>query len=279
MNPAQAEPPASNRSGSHLVGLDIDGTLLVTGRDPTPAVVAEFRAAQNAGHKLVLATGRSLVGALRAARLLEMTDGWIIASNGAVVARMTGAKAEVTEMHPVDAEAVVDYVSYVRPELCMATEIVGIGFHVWGSFPIRELNGHQISVSELSGLWANPTPRLAIYGPNAQSLVPSIRAGGMTAIRTRPDWVDVTPDKVSKATALEKLRRDLGIPKEATVAIGDSENDIPMLRWATRGVAMGQSPDSVRSQAPYRTKSVFDDGAALILRGLARIRATAPIAH
>lgn len=262
---------------THLVGLDIDGTLLVTGHDPRPAVRESFQAARAAGHHLVLATGRSLVGALDAARLLKMRNGWIIASNGAVVARLTDAQAEVTEMHPIDAHAVVDYVSFVRPELCMATEDVGVGYRVWGPFPISELNGVQKSVSSLSDLWAEKTPRLAIYGPNAQSLVPSIRAGGMTAIRTRPDWVDVTPLEVSKATALENLRLELGVSEEATVAIGDGENDIPMLKWATQGVAMGHAPENVRFQARYRTKSVLEDGAALILRRLARIRTTAPM--
>jgi hydroxymethylpyrimidine pyrophosphatase-like HAD family hydrolase len=99
----------------------------------------------------------------------------------------------------------------------------------------------------------------------------------MTATRTRPDWVDITPGHVTKATALETLRKQLGIPKDRTVAIGDSENDIPMFMWAERSVAMGHASDIVRFTAKYGTKSVEDDGAAYILRSLAGIRATAPM--
>lgn len=90
----------------------------------------------------------------------------------------------------------------------------------------------------------------------------------MTATRTRPDWVDVTPGGVSKATALETVRRELGIPKSRTLAIGDSENDIAMLSWAERGVAMGNAPALVRFSANYATKPIEDDGAALILNSL-----------
>lgn len=253
-----------------LVALDIDGTLLVTGRLPTPAVVAAIKAASSVGHELVLATGRSLSGALAAARLLGIGEGYVVASNGSVVVRLNSGAYDVVGIHTVDAKAVVQLVSAVRPDLRIAAEIVGVGYHVSKSFPPQELGGAQVEVSRIDDLWAEATPRLAVYGTGAQNLVPSIRAGGMTATRTRPDWVDVTPGGVSKATALETIRRELGIPKSRTVAVGDSENDISMLTWAERGVAMGNAPALVRFSANYATKDVEDDGAALILRSLAQ---------
>lgn len=253
-----------------LVALDIDGTLLVTGQLPTPAVVAAIRAASDAGHELVLATGRSLSGALAAARVLGIGEGCVVASNGSVVATMTRGGCKVTGMHTVDAKAVVQLVSAVRPDLSIAAEIVGVGYHVSKPFPPQELGGEQVEVTRLDHLWAEATPRLVIYGESASHLVPSIRAGGMTAMRTRPDWVDVTPGGVSKATALETIRRERGIPKSRTVAIGDSENDISMLTWAARGVAMGHAPAMVRFSANSATKGIEDDGAALILNALAR---------
>ncbi|WP_369370410.1 HAD family hydrolase [Promicromonospora sp. Populi] len=253
-----------------LVALDIDGTLLVTGRVPTPAVVTAIRAASDAGHELVLATGRSLSGALAAARLLGIGEGYVVASNGGVVAKMTRTGCEVIRIHTVDAKAVVELVSAVRPDLRIAAEIVGVGYHVSKHFPPQELGGEQVEVTRLEDLWAEATPRLAIYGDNASHLVPSIRTGGMTATRTRPDWVDVTPGGVSKATALETIRRELGIPNSHTVAVGDSENDISMLTWAEHGVAMGNASDLVRFSANSVTKSIEDDGAALVLHSLAQ---------
>jgi hydroxymethylpyrimidine pyrophosphatase-like HAD family hydrolase len=52
------------------------------------------------------------------------------------------------------------------------------------------------------------------------------------------------------------------------VAIGDGRNDIEMLTWAGRGVAMGQAPDEVMAAADEVTYSVFEDGAAHVLRSL-----------
>jgi hydroxymethylpyrimidine pyrophosphatase-like HAD family hydrolase len=54
------------------------------------------------------------------------------------------------------------------------------------------------------------------------------------------------------------------------VAIGDGRNDIEMLGWAGRGVAMGQAPDEVIAAADEVTASVFDDGAAHVLLSLLR---------
>ena len=47
------------------------------------------------------------------------------------------------------------------------------------------------------------------------------------------------------------------------LAIGDGRNDIEMLRWAGRGVAMGQSVDEVKAAADDVTDSVHDEGAAV----------------
>ena len=47
------------------------------------------------------------------------------------------------------------------------------------------------------------------------------------------------------------------------LAIGDGRNDIEMLRWAGRGVAMGQAVQEVRDAADHVTGTVYDDGAAV----------------
>ena len=50
--------------------------------------------------------------------------------------------------------------------------------------------------------------------------------------------------------------------QERTIAVGDGRNDIEMLRWAGRGVAMGQAIEEVREAADAVTGSVHDEGLA-----------------
>ncbi len=63
---------------------------------------------------------------------------------------------------------------------------------------------------------------------------------------------------MSKGTALEDVRLALGVAASDTVAIGDGRNDIEMLEWAGRGVAMGDAPDEVKAAADVVTGD-FDD--------------------
>ena len=251
-----------------LVACDIDGTLLNTGSPATATVRAAVEDVCAAGHHIVLATGRSLAGALPVAAELGLIDVWIVASNGAVTAHVKGNQYELTDLHVVEAEPIVRVVVDAMPGIRVAAEVVGVGYRVNIPFPFGELNGLQLSVDALEELWGHRTPRLALHGPAAFGLLPVLREMSLTAIATRSDWVDVTPPGLSKATALEKVRTELGVEDYATVAIGDGENDIEMFSWAGRSIAMGHAPGHVRGAADYSTGTIHDDGAATALRSL-----------
>lgn len=251
-----------------LIASDIDGTLLVTGQPPSAPVLEAVGAVRHAGHHLVLSTGRSLSGALAAARELGVREGTVIASNGSVIADLAAGSYRLIEVHGVDARAVVRLVTMTRPDLRIAVEIVGVGYHVNMPFPTGELNGDQVTVTRPGDLWAEPSPRVALHADGAGLLVPALRAAGFTAIATRSDWVDVTVRNVSKATAAERVRRNLGIPIECTVAIGDGENDIELLRWAWRGVSMGHASAQVQAAADEVTGTIAEMGAVRALRSL-----------
>ncbi|GAB2474377.1 HAD family hydrolase [Promicromonospora xylanilytica] len=251
-----------------LVACDIDGTLLRTGRPPSAAVQASVAAVRSAGHHVVLATGRSLVGAVPVAAQLGLDEAWIVASNGAVTAQLDGGEYEITDMHVVEAEPVVRLAVDEMPAIRIATEVVGAGYNVNLQFPDGELNGAQREVQALDELWAESTPRLALHGYAAFGLVSVLRAMGLTAIATRSDWVDVTPPGLSKATALEKVRVVLGVEDFATVAIGDGENDLEMFRWADQAIVMGHAPGHVKGAATAATGTIDDDGAAVALLSL-----------
>lgn len=252
-----------------LIASDIDGTLLETGQSPSVPVIEAVAAVLDAGHELVLSTGRSLSGALAAARELDVTECWVTASNGAITARLTAGSYDLITVHSVDAQKVVRLVTTTLLDLRIAVEIIGVGFRVTEPFPVGELNGDQVTIAQLSDLWAEPAPRLALYGRHANLLVPVLRAAGFTAIATRPDWVDITPGGVSKATAVEHVRLDLGIAIERTVALGDGENDIDLLQWAWLGVAMGNSSSTVQAAADAVTGTVEQAGAVRVLRSIA----------
>lgn len=261
----------TSRPAHVLVALDIDGTLTpdgaITVPDQTVSAVAHARAA---GHHVVLASGRSLVGILPVAARLALTDSYVVASNGAVTARLTaGAPGgyEIVAAHTLDARLVIDLARGIVPSVQIGVEDVGWGYGVSATFPGGTVNGRQrlCLVDELASMSA---PRVILQGLGVtELLLERVRALGFTAHPASPDWIDVTPQG-SKATALELVRRALGVDPIHTVAVGDGVNDLEMLAWAARGVAMGHAPAAVRAAADEVTGSLAEHGVVEVLTSL-----------
>ena len=246
-----------------LVALDLDGTLLTYDGDLAPEVRAAVAAVHEAGHHVVLSTGRSVHGAVPVAAALGITSGWAVCSNGSVTVRLDPA-------HPEGYEA-TDVVTFV-PDACFAVEEVGIGFRMNRPFPDGELTGRQVVV-EIDDLAAAHVTRLIVRSPGHTSAEFDLRVSrmglsGVTYAIGWTAWMDVAPAGVSKASALEQLRVILDVASAETVALGDGSNDVEMLRWARRGVAMGHAEPSVQAAADEVTGTVDELGAVQVLRSL-----------
>jgi hydroxymethylpyrimidine pyrophosphatase-like HAD family hydrolase len=255
----------------YLVALDIDGTLLDTGMDVPGITVRAVDAARAAGHHIVLATGRSLIGALPVARNLGLDRGWIVVSNGAVTARLTPHAPDGYQLHEqrtFDVEPVVRLARARISGVRIAVEVVGWGYKVTRRFDPADINGGQHVVERVEDLWAAPVTRVLLAGRDVTALVEPLRDLAVTATPNAQNWVDVTAPGQSKATALDAVRGTLGVEPAHTVAIGDGWNDAEMLRWAAHGVAMGHAPDAIKALARGVTGTIHEHGAATVLRAL-----------
>lgn len=259
-----------------LVALDIDGTLVGTGA-AVPAVTAEaVRTVRRSGHHVVLASGRSLVGVLPVARQLGIDQGWVVASNGAVLARVGRVLPggyQLETVHSFDVEPVVRLARAALPTVQVGVEEVGRGYRVDRVFEPGLVNGRQRCVPDAE-LWETPAPRVILRAAGAADLLEPLRALGVTPTPAGPGWVDVTPTRLSKATALERVRERIGVGVRSTVAVGDGVNDLEMLAWAARGVAMGHAPAAVLAAADEVTGTLEEHGVVAVLRTLGRAGGT-----
>ncbi len=78
----------------------------------------------------------------------------------------------------------------------------------------------------------------------------------------QPHYVVLTHPEAEKAKALALVCQKLGVEQAETIAMGDSESDIEMLRWAGLGIAMRNSPDEVKKVALHIAPSNDEDGVA-----------------
>lgn len=82
---------------------------------------------------------------------------------------------------------------------------------------------------------------------------------------SKPNYLEFVDSGASKAIALEKLGKHLGIARRQMIAIGDGLNDISMIEYAGLGVAMGNSHAEVIEKANYVTLSNDEDGVAHVI--------------
>lgn len=262
-------------SRARLLALDVDGTAMSYGgvvSDELRAAVADVVAA---GLHVVLATGRSLRAAKDGADAIGLSTGWMVCSNGAVVARLDPDEPtgyEVTKVVTFDPSPALQVLVAELPGALYAVENLGVGYLVTAPFPDGELSG-EIEVVPFATLCAAPASRVVIRSPHAtpdefHALVDRVGLREVSYAVGWSAWLDLTPEGVSKASALEELRQRLGVEPFATVAIGDGRNDVEMLTWAARGVAMGHADEPVRAAADEVTGTIDDDGAVAVIRSL-----------
>ena len=144
-----------------------------------------------------------------------------------------------------------------------------MGYRVNAHFPTGELSGDMI-ITELEELVAGPVSRVIIRDPEATAddfigLAARLGLHGTDYVVGWTAWMDLAPVGVSKASGLEHVAHTVGVTAADALAIGDGRNDIEMLRWAGRGVAMGQAVPEVHEAADATTLSVDEDGAAVEL--------------
>ncbi len=262
-------------SRARLVALDVDGTAMTYDGVVSDELRAAVAAVRAAGVHVVLATGRSLRATYDAAREIGLTEGWLVCSNGAVLARLDpdeDAGYELVKAVTFDPAPAVRVLAAELPGALYAVENLGVGFLVSEPFPDGELTG-EIEVVGFEKLLAAPATRVVIRAPRGtpeefHELVERVGLHEVSYAIGWSAWLDLSPCGVTKASGLEEVRQRLGVEPFATVAVGDGRNDLEMLAWAARGVAMGHAPEQVRLLADEVTGTIDDDGAVPVLRSL-----------
>lgn len=257
-----------------LVALDIDGTILGHDGSMSREVIDAVRALLSEGTHVVLATGRSIPAVTPIIEMLDLPPGWAVCSNGAVTIRYESAtEYEIQDVITFDPGPTLRTLRENAPDALFAVEDVGAGFKLSHPFPMGELSGEHTVVS-FEELCRTPASRVTVRDPQKSAadfhdLVDRAGLHGVSYAVGWTAWLDVSPEGVSKASALDVVRQRLGVHQRATLAAGDGHNDLEMLAWAEYGIAMGDADEVTRAAADYVTGPVREDGIVPVLRSLA----------
>jgi Cof subfamily protein (haloacid dehalogenase superfamily) len=254
-----------------LLVSDVDGTLLDADRRLSPATVRAARDLADAGIRLALASSRPPRGMVQFVLPLALS---------APMAGFNGAQIVTPDLDPL-AERPLDP-AVVAP---LIEVLRSAGVDVWAFQGSRWLVerpdgfrvahhaddvGYRPEVVDdlLATLMSDGEPATKVVGVSedhdavaaAHRLVGAQLGDRVAASSSQPVYLDVTNPGATKGAALLALCGLLGVPAEATAAIGDGANDVTMFAAGGLGIAMGNATSAVRSAADAVTGANDVDG-------------------
>lgn len=257
---------------------DMDGTLLDDSSRIPPENIAAIRELVAAGGGFTIATGRPVRSIVDHPALRGLITLPVIACNGACLYDTEKREYLFARRLPEDVQALAAQLLVQYPDF----GVLAFSQADSCTYTLRrtDLTDEVVLRRETVGLHecgpdGAPTPwsKLVLSCPDTARIA---RCAELLAAE-RPDvsitltegcYIEILPGGTSKGSALEELSRRCDIPLDRFVAIGDSTNDLQMLRCAGRSAAVGNAAESVKAEVDAVFASNNDAGVAACIRSL-----------
>lgn len=259
-----------------LIALDIDGTLLNSQNIITEKTREALIRAQDAGHTLVIASGRDPIGVRPYAEILDFKNhnGLICTFNGGkVINCQTG---EVLIDHSLEMDLARDILNFAKDNdmtylIYAKDRIITNSEKTYKIAEIAEADHNTYEVIENLEEVIDFRPNKILFSIDPADIDEKIELfdkkydGKVNAFKSTPFFYEIMPVGVEKGASLREMSKFLGFDIKDTIAFGDERNDLEMLEAAGVGVVMANAPDIVKEYGDYITKSNDEDGIAYYL--------------
>lgn len=259
-----------------LLTLDIDGTLTNSQKVITPATLTAIAKAEEAGVRVVLATGRPTYGVAPVADKLKMQEkgGFVLSFNGG---KITEWRSKETIYESALPRETLPYLYKKAKENHVAIMTYRNEYVLTETTddPYVQI---EISLNRMKGKKVRsfltdtdfPLPKCIITGEpgiieRLEGELNGKLGSTLSIYRSEPFFLEIMPKGVDKARSLKALLWKLGVAQEEMIACGDGYNDIPMIKLAGVGVAMSNAQKEVAQVADYITTSNDEDGVAKVI--------------
>ncbi|MFP3155137.1 Cof-type HAD-IIB family hydrolase [Lachnospiraceae bacterium ZAX-1] len=245
---------------------DLDGTLLNNDKSISHGNQKAIEKMLEAGHYLVIATGRPVASARKAVKNLGlvMPGCYMIAFNGAIV---YGCDSNHIFLEKTMSIEYVEYLFEEAKKYNLHIQTYSRS-HVIAQKDSKELEfytkntkmSYKIAENVFDELQKEPNKVLLISLTDNEKLKQFQKdhekwaQGKCNSFFSCDEYLEYCPKDTSKGAAIRFIAEFLNIPIKDTIAIGDELNDISMLQMAGRGIAMKNAKPEVKAIADYVTK-------------------------
>ncbi|SHE79262.1 Cof-type HAD-IIB family hydrolase [Alkalibacter saccharofermentans] len=264
-----------------MIAIDMDGTLLDNNQLISDENIEALHAAKNNGYKIVFATGRVLESAMAYSAAINLDNDYVCCM-GAIM-----KYSNVIKKHAMNKDLIIKYA-----DLCQAN---GANYGIVTDDNIYYFNNDQfyynyysdnkmimykniLSKSTFSDiheienkLESSSVLKMELYetGNDVLSKIwPKLDHDLMCIVRANYLCIEIVSPYANKGSGLSLIANHYGLGCEEIIAIGDSDNDIPMFEVSGLSVSMENSPDDIKSITHYTTDSNDNAGVAKILKKL-----------
>ncbi len=259
-----------------LIISDIDGTILDDQHQVDSQLREQIPLLKKANIPFVLASARSPLGMEPIARELGLGDNPLACYNGALIIKGDSNQYETIIEHPLDKKEIHTFLELVKAEFPSVSislysgkdwiterldKWVQIEANITGEQPLIQ----NVLLPVLDALI--PAHKLLLIDEAAviqqlHAYLQTLDFPNTAFYLSKDNYLEVTHKHVSKEHALLEVANHYQIPLEQVMTIGDNFNDLPMLRMAGLGVAMGNAPQEVKEDARTETYSNNQHGVA-----------------
>ncbi len=259
-----------------MLVMDMDDTLLRHDLSISQKNIESIKKAQDLGVKVILASGRPDCAMNYYASKLDIdkNESYIISYNGAIISESKTKKIIFKKflksehaklLYKISKRNNVFIHTYEEKKIVTPqnNEYTEIESQITGMDVVEQekkfenfLENDVVKIlmlekpEKLSELEENLKPHLT---------------NDLTMFTSKPYFLEFMNKDVDKGKAVERLAEQLNIKREEVICMGDSYNDLSMIKYAGLGVAMGNAPDDIKNQSDYIAPTNMDDGVAYVI--------------
>ncbi|WP_057741838.1 Cof-type HAD-IIB family hydrolase [Liquorilactobacillus capillatus] len=264
-----------------LVVSDIDGTLLTSTNILTPYLKKTVKLLSTKRIPFILASARAPQGIFPLAKELGVHSNPLISYNGAFILNMKNMTSiQCLRSYPMNNEVVVKLIDTVKKKF----PAIAINIYSENNWFVEREDkwiATESSITKLlpvktdfSNLYSGSeteTHKLLLIGEkeDVQTLftyLEKVAVAGISFYQSKENYLEIVAAKVSKKMAVKKLAEYYHLMPQEILTIGDQFNDVPMLKFAGTGVAMGNASTEVKQAAKFITATNDEDGVAKALK-------------
>ena len=258
-----------------LIAIDIDDTLVISGKPISERNCNAIAEARKAGTKIVIATGRGFAGSAPIREQLHLTEP-VINYGGALVS--DGISGEPLFTHYLSEEEIRACFAAADRYQLHAQIYDGdiVLFREWNLFTERYTEvmhlPYRIVPDLLDGKLLG-TPKVLMYAdpPTVPEMILKIRAilpDSLSVLTSKPGFIEIGSKTTDKATALKWIAEHFGFNRKEVAAIGDNTLDQSMIEWAGTGCCVSNGGESVKAVSDIILPSCADDGVAWYIENM-----------